>query len=60
VVTIGSKVISFRVPKELYDEFEQKFNSEEVSLIVKLRKFANNIFKAVMVVQILKLCTRYP
>lgn len=35
---MGSKVISFRVPDDLYDEFEQKCKEEKVSLTVKLRE----------------------
>lgn len=35
---MGSKVISFRIQDDLYDEFEQKCLDEEVSLTVKLRE----------------------
>ncbi len=38
-----SKVISFRVPNDLYEEFEQKCRDEEVSPTIKLREFVDNM-----------------
>jgi hypothetical protein len=39
VYTMGSRVISFRVSKDLYDKFERKCKDEEVSPTVRLREF---------------------
>ena len=47
VIAGGSKVISFRVPDDLYDEFERKCKDGEVSLTVKLREFVDDLFRRV-------------
>jgi len=40
---MGSKVISFRLPKELYEKFDQQCEDEEVSITVKLRQLVDSV-----------------
>lgn len=40
---MGSKVISFRVPDDLYEEFEKRCHDEGVSPADKLREFVDSI-----------------
>ena len=38
-----SKVISFRIPDELYDEFNQRCKEERVSMTDKLRELVDSV-----------------
>ena len=40
---MGSKVISFRVPEDIYEVFESKCSDEEVSLATKLREYVEDV-----------------
>ena len=40
---MGSRVISFRIPDDLYDEFNQRCKEEEVSMTVKLRELVDSV-----------------
>ncbi len=40
---MGSKVISFRVPNDIYDEFEQKCKDEGVSPTARLREYVDSV-----------------
>ena len=44
-----SRVISFRVPDDVYGKFEQKCKDEEVSPTVKLRDFVDSVCHATKV-----------
>ena len=44
VNTMRSKVISCRIPENLYEKFEDKYHEERVSQTIKLRKLFHRAY----------------